>query len=315
MGDDCDVNPEMQGKRNIREDEQAIAELAEAQYGVVARAQLMSLGLGSGAIEHRLALRRLHRLHRGVYAVGQRRLPREARWMAAVLACGEETVLSHRPAGAHWQIVRDRGVLEVTVPNARRSRPGIHVHRARLPADEVTIHEGIPVTTVPRTLFDLAAVLPQRQLERALNEAEVLRLWDELSLDRLLHRYPRHKGNRAVRAVLRERRAGATVTKSDLEEMFLALIDRVGLPRPELNVLVEGFEVDAVWRDRRLVVDLDGRDTHGTVAAFESDRQRDRVLHVAGWRPVRITYRQMRDTPRAVETDLRLLLAAGALAA
>jgi very-short-patch-repair endonuclease len=230
--------------------------------------------------------------------------------MAAILAYGPGTVLSHRPAGAHWQIVPDRGGSEVTISRARRSRPGIRVHQARLPPDEITIHAGIPVTTVPRTLFDLAAVLPQRQLERALNEAEVLRLWDELSLDVLLRRYPRHRGSRAVRAVLSQRRAGATVTKSELEEMFLTIVDAAGLPRPEINVLVEGFVVDAVWRDRRLVVELDGRNTHGTPAAFERDRERDRVLQVAGWRAVRITYRQMRDTPRAVEADVRLLLAA-----
>jgi very-short-patch-repair endonuclease len=189
------------------------------------------------------------------------------------------------------------------------------VHKARLPNDEITIHEGIPVTTVPRTLFDLAAVLPARQLERAINEAEVLRLWDELSLDRLLHRYPRHRGNRAIRAALHQRRRGSTVTKSELEETFLRLIDAAGIPRPEINALVEDFEVDAVWRDARLVVELDGRDVHGTAAAFETDRERDRALQVAGWRPVRITYRQLRDTPREVVADLRRLWAAGTLAA
>jgi very-short-patch-repair endonuclease len=237
--------------------------------------------------------------------------------MAALLACGPGAVLSHRPGGAHWSIVRDAGPCEVTVPKARRSRAGIRVHEAHLPTDEVTVHEGIPITTVTRTLFDLAAVLPQRELERALNEAEVLRLWDELSLGQLLHRYPRHRGNRAIRAVLHQRRAGATVTKSELEEMFLRLLDAAGIPRPEINVLVEGFEVDAVWRDARLVVELDGRDTHGTAAAFERDRERDRVLQVAGWRPIRITYRQLRDTPVAVMADLHRLRAmgAGALAA
>jgi very-short-patch-repair endonuclease len=231
--------------------------------------------------------------------------------MAAVLAYGPGSVLSHRPGGAHWQLLSDRGPCEVTIPKARRSRPGIRVHQARLLADEITVHEGIPITTVPRTLFDLAAVLPQRQLERAINEAEVLHLWDELSLDHLLHRYPRHKGNKAVQAALQQRREGSTATKSELEEMFLALTDAAGIPRPEVNALVEGFEVDAVWRDVRLVVELDGRDIHGTVAAFE----RDRALQVAGWRPVRITYRQMRDAPRAVVDDLRRLRAAGRLAA
>jgi very-short-patch-repair endonuclease len=235
--------------------------------------------------------------------------------MAAVLACGPGAVLSHVPGGAHWQLVRDRGPCEVIAPKARRSRPGIHVHEAQLPADELTIHEGIPITTVSRTLIDLAAVLPQRQLERAINEAELLHLWDELSLDDLLHRHPRHKGNRAVRAALQKRREGSSATKSDLEEMFLGLTDGAGIPRPEINAMVEGFEVDAVWRDVRLVIELDGRDTHGTALAFERDRERDRALQVAGWRPVRITHRQMRDTPRAVVDDLRRLRAAGTLAA
>lgn len=231
--------------------------------------------------------------------------------MAAVLTYGRGAVLSHRPGGAHWQVVRDRGPCEVTVAGPRRPRAGIRVHRAVLPADEITTHEGIPITTVPRTLFDLAAVIPMRELERAINEAEVLRLWDELSLDHLLQRYPRHKGNRTLRAALDRRRKGATVTKSELEEMFIELIDRAGIPRPEINSIVEGFEVDGVWRDARLVVELDGRGAHGTAAAFERDRERDRRLQVAGWRPVRITYRQMRDVPRAILDDIRRLRAQG----
>jgi hypothetical protein len=152
--------------------------------------------------------------------------------MAAVLAYGPGAVLSHRPGGAHWQLVSDRGPCEVAVPQARRSRPGIRVHQARLPADEITVHEGIPVTTVPRTLFDLAGVLPERQLERAINEAEVLHLWDELSLEHLLHRYPRHRGSRAVRTALHRRRQGSTATRSELEELFLALTDDAGIRAP-----------------------------------------------------------------------------------
>src|SRR5215217_1175162 len=311
MSDEPDFNAVIGGKTQAREDDRAIAELAERQYGVVARAQLRAKGLGDRAIDHRLQRKRLHPLYRGVYAVGQRQLRREARWMAAVLAYGRRTVLSHRAGGAHWQIVWDRGGAEITIPNARRSRPGIRVHQARLPRDEITTHHGIPITTVPRTLFDLAAAVSQRELERAINEAEVLRLWDELSLDHLLDRYPRHKGNRAVREALRKRRAGTSATKSELEEMFIELVDAAGLRRPEINAIVEGFEVDAVWRDARLVVELDGRDTHGTAAAFETDRERDRVLQVAAWRPVRITYRQMRDTPGAVIADLIRLLAVG----
>ncbi len=230
--------------------------------------------------------------------------------MAAVLACGTGAVLSHRPAGALWQICWERGECAVTVPGHVRSRRGVRVHEAQLPPDEITVHHGIPVTTVPRTLFDLAAVLPERLLERALNEAEVLRRWDELSLDRLLQRYPRRKGTRAIRAALHKRRQGATVTRSELEERFLSLIDRVGLPRPEMNVPIEGFEVDAVWRDARVVAELDGRSAHDTVEAFERDRERDRILQVAGWRPVRVTARQLAADPAALVADFRLLLAA-----
>lgn len=235
--------------------------------------------------------------------------------MAAVLAYGPGTALSHLAGGAHWQLTRDRGLIEVTTSRALRARPGTRVHKTVLPKDEITIHEGIPVTTVPRTLFDMAAELHPRELERAINEAEVRRLWDELSLDRLLHRYPRHRGNRNVRAALDKRREGSTVTRSGLEEMFLRLIDEAGIPRPEVSAIVEGLEVDAVWRDVRLVVELDGRDTHGTAEAFERDRERDRALQVNGWRPVRITYRQLRDTPEAVIRDVRRLRGAGTLAA
>jgi hypothetical protein len=282
--------------------------LAERQYGLITRAQLIGLGVGPGGIEHRLRLGRLHLVHRGVYAVGQRRLPREARWLAAVLSYGPHGVLSHRAGGAHWQLIRDAGWCEVTVPARRRVQRGVLVHEAKLRPDEITVHQGIPVTTVPRTLFDLAAVLRPRQLERAINEAEVRHLWDELSLEHLLERYPRRAGSRTVRAALHKRRSGTTVTRSDLEEMFVELVDEAGLPRPEINALVEGNEVDAVWRAARLVVELDGRDTHRTAAAFEADRERDRLLVAAGWRAIRVTSRQMSETRDRLIADLTRLI-------
>jgi very-short-patch-repair endonuclease len=229
--------------------------------------------------------------------------------MAAVLALGRGAVLSHRAGAAHWEIATWSGIPEVSTARKAPSREGIRVHHTRLPTDEITIHRGIPITTVPRTLFDLAPHVPERLLERAINEAEVRRLWDELSLDSLLNRYPRHPGNRAVRAALRKRRQGATVTKSELEERFLRLVDEAGLPRPEVNVLVEGFEVDALWRPQRVVVELDARSTHGTAAAFERDRERDRALQVANWRTIRITARQLADNASPLVPDLNRLLA------
>jgi very-short-patch-repair endonuclease len=229
--------------------------------------------------------------------------------MAAVLAAGREAALSYHSAAALWRLRSgEPAPIDVAAPRALASREGVRFHRATLPSDELTIRDGIPVTTVTRTLFDLGAVLSPRRLERALNEAEVLRLWDRLTLDDLLGRYARRPGNRAVRAALRARRAGATVTRSALEERFLDLVDAHGLERPEVNALVEGMEVDAVWRPARLAVELDGRAAHGTVRAFEADRERDRILQAQGWRVIRVTFRQLRDTPGAVVADLRRLL-------
>ena len=235
--------------------------------------------------------------------------------MAAVLAGGPGAVLSHRPAGAAWGICSSGGRPEVTVPRQRRSRRTIVFHHSVLPPDETTIHHGIPITTVPRTLFDLAATIDQRQLELAINEAEIKRLWDELSLDDLLYRYPRRPGTVNVRAALGKRRAGASLTRSDLEEMFIRFADEAGLPRPETNVLVEGLEVDCVWRAARLVLEVDGWETHRTRAAFERDREKSRILQAAGWRCVPVTYLQLRDTSEEVRRDVRRMLAAATLAA
>jgi hypothetical protein len=296
--------------------DEAIARLARRQHGRIARRQLLALGLGSDAIKYRLARSRLHEEYRGVYALGHDAPTREGRWMAAVLAGGPGAVLSYRSAAALWGI-RPTGAspIDVTTPRGQYPRRGIQFHRTSLPEDEVTLKDGIPVTTVPRALFDLAAVLRPRQLERALNEAEVLRLWDGLSLLDLLRRYPRRHGSRTVRAVLGAREAGATLTRSELEVLFLEFVDWARLPHPQTNVTVEGFEVDCVWREARVVVELDGRSTHATLAAFERDRERDRVLLAAGWHPVRVTWRQLALTPYRLAIDLRTLLGVDTLAA
>ena len=145
-------------------------------------------------------------------------------------------------------------MVDVTVARNRRHRRGMRFHRVSLPPDEITVLHGIPVTTVPRTLFDLAAVLDTRQVERALNEADYLRLADRLSLPALLDRHPRRAGAAAVRAALALRASGATVTRSELEERFLDLLDDAGLPRPLVNTLVLGLEVDCAWAEPRLIV-------------------------------------------------------------
>ena len=181
-----------------------------------------------------------------------------------------------------------------------------------LPADEITSLAAIPVTTVPRTLLDLAAVLDHRGVERAMNEAEVRRYTDPLSLPALLARYPRRRGTAAIRAILGAGGIGTTLTRSELEERFLRFLARWGLPRPELNVPIAvrgGFvEADCVWRRSRLIAELDGRAVHGTAAAFERDRARDRALNASGWRVVRITWRQLSEEARELAEDLGALL-------
>lgn len=293
--------------------DQLIASLAMRQHGVVSRRQLLAGGIGRRAIEHRLARQRLHGVHYGVYAVGHRLLTTEGQWMAAVLAAGPGAVLSHRSAAALWRMVRwSGGPVEVTVGRAVRSRSGLRVRRGRLSADEATEVEGIPTTTVPRTLLDLASVVDRHRLERAINEAEVLRLAGALSLAALLERHPRRHGTRALREVLAAGRLGLDVTRSELEDRFLRFLAEAGLPRPQTNAPLaagqEVFEVDCLWRRSRVVVELDGRAVHATARAFERDRARDRALNAAGWRVVRVTWRQLSSEPAALAADLRRLL-------
>src|SRR4051794_25405956 len=240
------IDPVIGGERRTRPADALIAALADRQHGVVARRQLVSLGLSARAIDHRLERGRLHLLHRGGYTVGHRVLSQRGRWMAAVLACGKGAALSHRSAAALWAIrPTSRAAIEVTTPRKLRPRGELLPHCAALPADEVTTLDGIPVTTPARTLLDLAGVLSRSPLERALDEAEVLRLEGPAEL---LRRHPGHRGAATLRTLLLHPRS-PTPTRSALEERFLELVDAAGLPRPETNAIVEGYEVDAVWRD------------------------------------------------------------------
>jgi very-short-patch-repair endonuclease len=225
-----------------------------------------------------------------------------------VLAGGPGTVLSNRPAGAAWEICSSAGRVEVTVPRQKRPHRRIVFHHAVLPPDERTVHNGIPITTVPRTILDLATGMDLRGVERAINEAEIRRLWDELSLHDLLHRYRGRPGTRNVRAALHKRSEGATVTRSDLEELFIVFADTFGLPRPETNVSIEGIVVDCVWRAQRVIVELDSWEVHSTRAAFERDREKSRILQAAGWRCVPITYLQLKHASSEVARDVKRLL-------
>jgi len=290
-----------------------IVALADRQHGVVARRQLVALGYSSGAIHRRVRRGLLCPVHRGVYAVGRTTLGRRGRWMAAVLACGSEAVLSHRSAAQLWGVFPLGGgfAIEVTRPTSARRRETISAHQARLREDEVARVEGIPATSVARTLFDLAAVVPRRQLERSFHEVEVRRLTDRVSVPILLERHPRCRGAADLRRILASREP-AGITESEMEERFLAFLDARGFPPARLNSVVSvGGRIlrpDCAWPRQRLIVELDGRAAHDTARAFERDRRRDRELLAAGRRTIRVTWRQLHDEPDAVAADLRRAL-------
>ena len=281
----------------------AIAAFAERQHGVIARCQLAALGLGSGAIDHRVRAGQLYVIHKGAYAVGHRALTRQGRWMAAALAAGSDAVLSHHAAAAHWGLRNDnRARIDITTPRKLHPRKNLLPHCAVLPPDEITTHDAIPTTTVPRTLLDLAAVLPRQAVQRAMTEADVQRLTDPLSLPDLIARHPRARGVTKLRDHL------PILTREELEHRFQTFLDAAVLPRPHFNTHIEGYEVDVAWPARRLIAELDGYATHRTRRAFERDRQKDRHLLLAGWTVTRITWRQLHDHPARLAAELRALL-------
>jgi very-short-patch-repair endonuclease len=309
------VDHVIRGKCSAFDLDLLLAELASRQHGVVARWQLVTAGVGRGAIDDRIG-RRLHPIHRGVYAVGYPVSGIKSRWMAAVLAAGPDAVLGHRSAAQLWGLMsRSSHRSDVTRPTYFRSHPLICSHRSLLPDDERTVVDGIPVTTVPRTVLDLAAVGSRRQVERALNEAEVRQLTDRLSIPDLLARYPGRRGTVVLRKLLAEGAEASGVTRNDFEELFVPLLDSHGLPRPRFNAdfAVAGrfVCVDCLWQRERLIVELDGRAAHGTREAFEADRERDRLLMVDGWRVMRVTWRQLHSQPASIASDLRKALTRG----
>lgn len=288
-----------------------IAALAARQYGVVTRRQLVALGVSGAAIEARVRRGRLHPLHRGVYAVGHPVVGIDGRRLAAAWSCGPHAVLSHRSAAGLWGLRADASArFDVTVPTraGRRPRRGIVVHRMAVRPFEVTARDGIPVTTPARTLVDLAEVVGRRPLERAADEAQGLRLFDLVAIERVLDAHPGRHGSARVGALLAGYGIGAGLTRSELEERVLAVCDRAGVPRPAVNARVAGLEVDFLWAAERLVLEADSRRHHDTRAAFERDRERDARLLVAGLRVLRVTRGRLVLEPDEVGATLLALL-------
>ncbi len=240
-------------------------------------------------------------------------MPRQGGWLAAVLACGDDAVLSYLSAGALWGLIGyRRGPVEVSSPSGRPGRTGIALHRSEIGEDERALQAGVPITSVSRTLVDLAGVLNETQLGRAFEEADRLRLLDIGALKLSCHRAKGRRGIGNLRRLIGEGRAPA-YPRTPLENRFLEFYRAhlSDLPPPATNVLLLGHEVDALWPKHRVAVEMDSWEFHRHRAAFEKDRARDTARQVAGYRVVRLTHRRLEKEPSAVARELRALLAIG----
>ena len=277
-----------------------LAELARRQHGVVSLEQLRALGFDDAAIRRRVQSGRLHRLYRGVYAVGHTLVPLKGRYLAAVMACGPGAALSHRSAAALWGIRPTAAArIDVTVSHTSgvRSTKAIVVHRSRRPT-EMTTRDGIPVTTPGQTLADLAIALPRRALEKAAEQAEARRLHVAVPRD--------HPGaKRLAEATAHDL---GTTTDSQLEDAFLELCDTHGIPRPLVQPVIEGYRVDFCWPKQGVIVETDGYEHHGTRAAFGRDRARDAYLTARGWKVMRFTEPQVKGDATSVAAVLRAVV-------
>jgi very-short-patch-repair endonuclease len=302
-GDSVDPHPDLR-----------VAALAARQHGVVTHRQLMTVGLSRNAVARRVQGARLHRIHRGVYTVGHPRLTSEGRWLAAVMACRRGAVLSHLDAAALWRIYKGEGArVHVTTTNrSGQAIPGLRIHRTRrLDAEDVTAKDGIPVTTVSRTLVDLTDILGPDRILRAMREADYLRLLD---LDALSAAVRRGRGRTRVwvlKEALAHHRPGQIV-RDELEHRFAEVVRAAGLPTPDTNVSVQtrrrAYTVDCLWRDQRVAVELDGRAAHARILAFESDRRKDAALSAVGLHPLRFTWHRVTNEPDEVIAELQATL-------
>lgn len=298
-----------------------INELAARQHGIVSRTQLLQLDMRDDAILRRVDRGWLRRVHRGVYAVGQARPSDHGRWMAGVLALGSRcdptaALLSHRSAAALHGLLPPQvhAAVEVTCLTSRKSISGIRAHRSRRFDDIGTIRDGIPCTTVARTLVDLAAGGNAAVFDRAWSSAASRRILRRADVLRELRADPTRPGSRLVLAAL-DRSAPylGQRTRSNLERLALRVCHDFDLPRPyanrELRIGDRTYEADLLWSEPRLVVEVDGDDTHGNPVARENDRRRDADLQLAGWKTIRIGWSELAHEPAAVAERLRAAIA------
>jgi very-short-patch-repair endonuclease len=291
-----------------------VAEAADAQYGVVTRRQLLALGLTRSLVDHAVARGRLIGWHRGVYALARRSSPAMARYLAAVLAVGEDALLSHHAAAAVWGLRPSRAAeVDVTVVarDAGRRRPGIRVHRrARMDDRDRARRHNIPITSAALTLLDLTPELGMRELERIFDAALKERIVTRAAVEQTAARNPTRPGAGRLAALARSELAATTVSRSDGEERFLELVRAGGLPDPELNAQIGPYTVDAFWRDVGLVVEIDGYGFHGTRRSFDTDHERDQYLSARDLTVLRFTRDQVVKQPAVVLVRLTQRLTA-----
>jgi hypothetical protein len=277
---------------------------------------LESLGLSERAIHQREATGRLHRIHQRVYSLTPGVMTERGKFMAAVLACGPDAVLSHRTAAYLWGLVDSwEAPIDVTAPNRRgRSPDGVAAHRdgSLQPIDKTTLY-GIPCTTVARTILDFAGIEPEWSVRKAVAEAEVLQVLNKPQLRALLSRSRRRRGVARLRLILDEIHPQTKRTRSELERMFLTLCERGKVPEPEVNVWLstpdgKRYQADFLWREQRRIIEADSRRFHDTDSAFVSDRKRQQQLELAGWRVARCTWEEVEREPRRLALTIHALL-------
>jgi very-short-patch-repair endonuclease len=275
-----------------------VAKLAARQHGVVALRQLAALGVTDDVLRRWLERGRLYRVQPSVFSLTPHVVPR-GRLLAAALTYGSEAALSYRASAAVWDLGPwPTGLIDVTVPRNARPRPGTRVHVAEV---ERVVKDGFPVTTVARTLVDLAAILPLGRLRDAFERAERLGLLDVYSVSEEMGG---KRGAKKIRAILAEW-SDPEPTKNEFEQSLRSLCREYGLPLPSQNVVVRGYEVDAFWSEDGLVVELDSWEFHKTRRAFEADRERAAALEAAGYRVLRFSWRQIRGEGETVAAAIR----------
>jgi very-short-patch-repair endonuclease len=293
----------------IRSTSEIARALAAQQHWVVSRQQLLRAGATAEAVRHQLSTGRWDTIHRGVYTLAPlSRLGSHGSYMAAVLACGAGALLSHRSSADLWGLLsRSSGQIDVMVRRlGTRRRTGIATHTSRsLHTVDIAVCHNIPCTSVARTLLDIAGSLNTRRLERAVEQAQILQLYDHRSLQAVLARASGRRGAGRLKRILQLLADEPLPTRSELERRFLEIVRRANLPMPVVNSWIEGYEVDFNWPVERLIVETDGRAVHSTPQAFERDRRRDLELELAGWHVLRLGWRQISDHPDRVAVLLR----------